>query len=46
MEKYVEVSEKTPFTDEVQEFYALHNERVQLSNYRRDLEVVRLKRFL
>lgn len=46
MEKYFEVSEKTSFPDEVQEFYTPHNERVQLSNYRRDLEVARLKRSL
>lgn len=46
MERYFEVSEQTPFSDEVEEFYQTHNERVQLSNYRRDLEVAKLKRSL
>lgn len=46
MEKYFEVSDKAPFTDEMQGFYAPHNERIQLSNYRRDLEVAKLKRSL
>lgn len=46
VERYFEVSEQTPFSDEAQEFYQAHNEGVQLSNYRRDLEIAKLKRSL
>jgi transposase InsO family protein len=43
MEKYFDVSDKTPFSDEIEEYYGLHNERIQLSNYKKDLEIARLK---
>ncbi len=46
MERYFELSEQTPFTDEVEKFYLAHNERIQLSNYKRDLEIAKLKRSL
>ena len=46
IERYFEVSEQTPFSDEIEDFYQAHNERVQLSNYRRDLEIAKLKRSL
>ncbi|WP_233997942.1 IS481 family transposase [Pseudoalteromonas sp. T1lg10] len=44
MEKYMELSEETPFSDEVQKEYDLSKERVQDANYKRDLEIARLKR--
>lgn len=46
IERYFEVSEQTPFSDEVEVFYQPHNERIQVSNYRRDLEIEKLKRSL
>lgn len=46
IERYFEVSEQTPFSDEIEEFYQAHNERIQLSNYQRDLEIEKLKRSL
>ena len=46
MERYFELSESTPFSDEVSSEYILENERVQDANYKRDLEIVRLKRSL
>jgi len=46
IERFFELSEQTPFTDEVEEFYLAHNERIQLSNYKRDLEIAKLKRSL
>ncbi len=44
MERYFELSEKTPFSWEVEELYEASKERLQIQNYRLDLEVVRLKR--
>lgn len=46
MERYFELSESTPFSDEVSSEYILENERVQDANYKRDLEIARLKRSL
>ncbi|KPV96401.1 hypothetical protein AN214_01496 [Pseudoalteromonas sp. P1-9] len=36
----------SPFSDEVQKEYDLSKERVQDANYKRDLEIARLKRSL
>jgi len=46
IEKYFELSEETPFLDEVIENYHLENERIQNPNYKIDLELQRLKRSL
>ncbi len=46
MERYFELSGSTPFSDEVSSEYILENERVQDANYKRDLEIARLKRSL
>lgn len=46
MEKYFIVSEETPFSDAVIENYKLKSERVRDVNYKRDLEIARLKRSL
>lgn len=46
MERYFELSEQTPFSDQVLQDYDLSNERVQDANYKRDLEIARLKRSL
>lgn len=42
-ERWVELSPKTPFTDEVEALYDLSKERIQHQNYRVDLEVRKLK---
>ena len=46
MEKYFELSEKTPFSDEVLNNYDRTKERIQHPNYRLDLEIARLKQSL
>jgi transposase InsO family protein len=46
MEKYFDVSNETPFSDEVLDNYEIKNERVQDANYKLDLEIARLKRSL
>lgn len=43
MEKYFEVSEQTPFTDEVESLYEPMNEHIQEQNYRLELELRKLK---
>lgn len=43
MERYFELSEQTPFSDEVLQGYDSSNERIQDANYKRDLEIARLK---
>jgi len=43
MERYFELSEETPFSDEVSELYKPGSERIQDANYRVDLELRRLK---
>jgi transposase InsO family protein len=44
MERYFELNEKTPFSWEVEELYDASKERLQIQNYRLDLELARLKR--
>ena len=46
MEKYFSVSADTPYSDEVAAGYDKTNERIQDGNYKRDLEVAKLKRSL
>lgn len=46
MEKYFELSEKTPFSNEVLNNYDRTKERIQHPNYKLDLEIDRLKRSL
>lgn len=46
MERYFELSEKTPFSDEVQKQYDPSNERIQNANYKMDLKIAKLKRSL
>lgn len=46
MERYFELSDETPFSDEVSEHYEPAKERVQDANYKVDLELARLKRSL
>lgn len=46
MERYFELSEETPFSDEVQKQYDLSNERIQNVNYKMDLEIAKLKQSL
>jgi hypothetical protein len=46
IKKYFSASDSTPFSDEVAKEYQLKNERIQNSNYYRDLEVAKLKRSL
>lgn len=46
MERYFELSEKTPFSDEVSSRYQPAAERIQDANYKIDLELRRLKRSL
>ena len=46
MERYFELSEETPFSDEVQNQYNLSDERIQNANYKVDLEMAKLKRSL
>lgn len=46
MDKYLELSDETPFWDEVHENYHPEKERIQDANYKIDLELQRLKRSL
>ena len=46
MERYFELSEKTPFSDEVQNQYNPSDERIQNANYKGDVEIAKLKRSL
>lgn len=46
MERYFELINETPFSDEVYDHYQADSERIQDANYRLDLEVRRLKRSL
>jgi hypothetical protein len=46
MEKYFEVSGKTPYWDEVEAQYGLSEERIQNQNYYKDLKPRKLKRSL
>ena len=46
MEKYFELSEETPFSDEISNLYHSCSERIQDANYKVDLELQRLKRSL
>ena len=46
MERYFELSNETPFSDEVAEHYQPSKERIQDANYKVDLELARLKRSL
>ena len=39
MERYFELSEEIPFSDEVQKQYNPSNERIQHANYKMDLEI-------
>ena len=43
MERYFELCEETPFSDEVQKQYNPSNERIQHANYKMDLEIAKLK---
>lgn len=43
MEKYFQLSDETPFSDEVLEQYDSAKERIQDPNYKRDLQIARLK---
>jgi len=43
MDKYFELNDSTPFSDEVFEEYSVKKERIQEANYKRDLEVRKLK---
>lgn len=46
MEKYFELSENTPFSDEVLKNYDRTKERIQRPNYKLDLEIAKLERSL
>ncbi len=46
MDRYFELSEKTPFSDEIEKLYEPANERIQDANYKVDSELARLKRSL
>ena len=46
MERYFELSDATPFSDEVIENYHAEKERIQDPNYNVDLKFRRLKRSL
>ena len=46
MEKYFELSNDTPYSDEVAIDYHLENERIQDANYKVDLQLRKLKRCL
>ena len=46
MERYFDLSDETPFSDEVAEYYQPSKERIQDANYKVDLELARLKRSL
>jgi transposase InsO family protein len=46
MDRYIELSDETPLSDEVSNEYDPTVERIQDANYKRDLEIARLKRSL
>ena len=46
MEKYFELRDETPFSDEVIRNYDPLNESIGEANYKLDLEIARLKRSL
>jgi transposase InsO family protein len=46
MERYFELSEETPFSDEISNRYQSISELIQYANYKVDLELRRLKRSL
>lgn len=46
MERYFELSDQTPFSDDVLRDYEPTSERIQDANYKRDLEIAKLKRSL
>jgi hypothetical protein len=46
MKRYFELSEETPFSDEVQNQYKPSDERIQNANYKGDLKIAKLKRSL
>lgn len=46
MERYFDLSDQTPFSDEVSESYTASKERIQDANYKVDLELARLQRCL
>lgn len=46
MERYFDLSDETPFTDEVSEHYQPAKERIPDSNYKVGLELTRLIRYL
>lgn len=46
MERHFELSEETPFSDEVQNQYNPSDERIQNANYKGDVEMAKLKRSL
>ena len=46
MEKYFELSNATPYSDEVTIDYHPENERIQDANYKVDLQLRKLKRCL
>lgn len=43
MDKYFELIDSTPFNEEVSEEYKVSNERIQEANYKKDLEIRKLK---
>ena len=43
MDRYFKLSEKKPFSDEIEKLYEPANERIQDANYKVDLELARLK---
>lgn len=43
LDKYFELVDSTPYSDEVFEEYGIKNERIQEANYKRDLEIRKLK---
>jgi transposase InsO family protein len=46
IERYFELSDKTPFSDEVHNQYQPSKERIQEANYKLDLQLAKLKRCL
>jgi len=46
MERYFEMAEQTPYSEEVQELYEPAKEPLQEQNYRLELKLRRLKRSL
>ena len=43
MDRYFQLSESTPYSDVVHEEYNIKSERLQIANYRQDLEIKKLK---